>query len=96
MPAMSSGRHVSPYHHVGGWQRNSEARRALFIQLHSVLLDWNLLQAEKVPQEQRPNVQLWQAVLVSTMHVVERSYCNDAAGIAHAQSHQVASMPSMT
>ena len=49
---------------ISSEQRNSEARRALYIQLHMVLLAWNLDQAARIPSDQHPTAQLWQQVLV--------------------------------
>lgn len=45
-------------------QRGTEARRALYIQLHSVLLSWNLQATVDIPAEQRPSSQFWEQVLV--------------------------------
>ena len=63
-------------------QRNSEARRALYIQLHMVLLAWNLERAARIPSNQHPTPQFWQEVLVSpapctvTSNEQERVWCS--------------------
>lgn len=44
-------------------RRGTEARRSLYIQLHSVLLSWNLRVTAEVPQEHWPTHHFWQRVL---------------------------------
>lgn len=46
-------------------QRAAEARRALYIQLHSVLLSWNLQLTAQIPDDERPSSAFWRHVLVS-------------------------------
>lgn len=55
-------------------QSNSEAKRALYILFHCVLLAWNLDQAELIPREQWPTPALWHAVLVCDLSLAIPSY----------------------
>lgn len=45
-------------------QRSSEARRAMYVQLHSVLLAWNIDRACRLPHSEWPTPAVWQHVLV--------------------------------
>ncbi|KAK9793226.1 hypothetical protein WJX73_006035 [Symbiochloris irregularis] len=45
-------------------RRSSEARRSMYVQLHSVLLAWNIDKACQLPQSTWPTPALWQEVLV--------------------------------
>lgn len=45
-------------------QRGTDARRSLYIQLHAVLLSWNMQMTQEIPAEHRPTPAFWQAVLV--------------------------------
>ena len=82
---------VAPSQSAFGVQQNSAAKRSLYIQLHSVLLAWNLDEAARIPAHLWPTPGFWRGVMVRTnvaiavvIAVAEAGY---AAKICHAPTY---------